>query len=747
MSRIRPAIIGTVPTLPPGAIVAAGAAEGLVKAGEGLQVLSERVTRTRRVREGAEWDTRAGLKYGEALRTARKAEVDDMEDVITRQRAELLNELSEVDDEVLRTSMTASVERGFLQTMLTVQREKVNREVGLSIAAREEMAVEGQKAIGEGTATAASVLEKVEEYTEAQSPDVFGDNPQPGINKIAFDLIEEEFNVLLQRNPGLAIEYANSDFVRELLDTKQRGSLVKFARGISKGELVAIREQAEDLLNSGDIAALEALVPRIEKHEDSLAKETTLIDVKSKITRFNNQASSAFRAAIAGWTAIANDDPSLFPLSREARNNMWRKARDNGREDVLVGFAARHGLPLPPNAVSGPDSIDAMMSTENPEFALGVRLLRLLPPDRARQFLQSGAVENGVLAETMFDVTAPGRATIPLDRVTEIVTREGAPQALDARAEDILRSPGLLTNDLVRKQNEEMMRTKFNIRPDTEIDDDAIAGFNSFYRLRYADLSTRRPAPVTDATELDIAATRFALNAMSHDWTPAPRPGRGPIMVKAGLYGIGSNAELDVRRSEALLNFFTAVEGETGGAVTPDKPIRIDGETLAPVVSRDIAAEGEDQVLAFAAVNPETGERRVIKKGTKLFRQAMTVVQTGRPLNPLARIKRKTNEPRSLSAADVANPLPSGKTRGEIIHRATMDEWLRLFPFPPNFDDPVQREEFIDLMEDNAADIGFVDGLGLLDETAEGPTSQLPFHTISPRNQVLGIARPSTAVV
>ena len=363
-----------------------------------------------------------------------------------------------------------------------------------------------------------------------------------------------------------------------------------------------------------------------------------------------------------------------------------------------------------------------MFSLESPQFEQGLEILRTIDridPNRVRLLLQSKIITNSKMATTMFAVTAPGRASLAQGRVTEVMTRAGAPIALDkdTKTEGVFRSPGTVSTPLIRQGNESEVRQAFGLQPDSAMPDDVMSNYDSFYRFTYADLSTRPAAPVTDAARLDALSADAALNSLALDWAPVPRPGRGPIMVRAGLYGIGSNAQLDVPRATKLGDFFAAAEVDTGGFVKPENSIRIGVETLTPVISRDIdAVTARESVLAFAAIEPQTGTRRLIKKDDPEFAQALQVIETGRPLNPLVQIKRKTGEANSVSQADLLTPLPDGRLRGQIILNATVDQWMRQnVRLPsPNFAPDIQ--DFQDMLEQTAIDLGFPDGIGTVEE-------------------------------
>ncbi len=732
MSRVSAPIFSR-PGPAPATIVTRGVNRASEILGRGIEDLERRRTDMRRNSINGEWFNSSRVRYTEASIEASKGSIDDMTNPIEKLRESLLEEAGNEEDPVLREKKIRITESMYSRTISNVLRAQVSREAGRAVRVGEELGRSSENAISEGNATAGESIDEFVEYTTSQEENVYGEDVDKVNQSMALQMIEAQVSFLLKQDAKEAIKFINGETSKKWLTPKQRERMEATVRGISAATLHSIGGQSQNFFEAGDIDALEDQLDRVRRFPDSQVKEEVQVQVETLISRFRNQNTSAQRRAQANWVIIESGSDTPLAVSPETNNQMWRSAQDERRELVYFSEFTRRGLPFAPNAIR---QLDDYFSIQNPQFDLGLAVLRTIDstdPNRVRLLLQSKAITNAGLVATMFEVSSPGRASISQDRVIETMTRAGAPAALtkDKTVEGtgVTRFPGTLDRIDIRRDNQSAIRSAFGMEPDSDIPDEAMSAFNSFYRFSYADVSTRPASPITDDKTLDEFSGNSAMNALGLDWASVPRPGRGPVMVKAFAYGIGSNVQPDLQRTEKLGTFFDAVEQETGGFVRPGQFMRIGGETLAPVISRDISlVNARDSVLAFAAIDPHTGTRRVIKKGTKEFDRALRVIETGRPLNPVAQISRKSGEPRSIAEADASSPLPNGKLRGQIILDATVDQWMRQNPRLPNPNSAEEMEIFADTADQMAQDIGFSDGFGIVDD------GQIDF--IAPQRQV-----------
>lgn len=732
MSRVRP-IVFQQPGQTPGQIVIRGANRASEILGRGVEDLERRAVEMGRNTKGAEWFNRNREEYTKSSLDAGKGAIDDMLTPTETLTESLLEEARQEEDPVLRASKIRITQEMASRTTSNILRMQVSRQAGRAVRVGEELGRSEINAISEGVSTAGESIDTFTKYTSLQTENVYGEDVDKINQSMAVQMIEEQVSVLLKQDPKEAIKFINGEISKKWLTPEQRGRMEATVKGISAATLNSIGGQAQDFFEAGDIDSLETQLERVLKFPDSQVKEEVEVQVRTLISRFRNQNTSAQRRAQANWVIIESGSDTPLAVSPETNNQMWRTAQDERREIVYFNEFSRRGLPFAPNAIK---QIDDYFSIQNPQFDLGLEVLRTIDrhdPNRVRLLLQSKAITNSNMVRTMFDVTSPGRASVSQANAIETMTRAGAPAALTvdktAEAIGITRFPGTLDQFGVKRDNQAAIRSAFGLEPDSDLPDEVLDAHDSFYRFTYADVSTRPASPITDDRVLDEFSGNAAMNAIGLDWAPVPRPGRGPVMVKASAYGIGSNVQPDLQRAETLGTFFEAVEQETGGFVAPGKFMRIGNETLAPVISRDISlVTARESVLAFAAVDPHTGKRRVIKKGTKEFDRALRVIETGRPLNPVAQIKRNPGEPRSIAQADATMPLSNGKLRGVIIKDATVDQWMRQNPKLPNPNSAEEMEIFADMANEMARDIGFSDGFGMIDD------DQIDF--IAPQRQV-----------
>ena len=73
----------------------------------------------------------------------------------------------------------------------------------------------------------------------------------------------------------------------------------------------------------------------------------------------------------------------------------------------------------------------------------------------------------------------------------------------------------------------------------------------------------------------------------------------------------------------------------------------------------------------------------------------------------------------------------------DLIGEAALRQWLQLSPTLPNMNDPDEMEEWTDLVNEIATDLGFPQGVGFIQEEAR--------RRAQPREEILG-SRPETKV-